>query len=197
MTRSWAFTYAKQKNFGLAKSAPEGVGEAWTWTALDADTKLIVSWLVEPREAGSAYTFIHDLSERLRNRVQLTADGLGVYVNAVEDVFGAEVDFGQLVEVYSTPGEAEQRRYSPPQCKAAHRVLVTGEPNEGVHLYQLRRAAEPQHADEPASVHAAHQRLLEEADEPRLRRVPLLPVAQLLPAPRDAEDDSSAGGRTC
>lgn len=73
--------------------------------------------------------FLDDLSERLRGRVQLTSDGLGVYINAVEDVFGADVDFGRLVKVYSQPGESEQRRYSPAHCKAAHRVPVSGEPD--------------------------------------------------------------------
>ncbi len=96
----------------------------------DADSKLSVSWLVGDRDAGSAYAFIHDLAERLRNRVQLTGDGLGVYVNAVEDVFGADVDFGQLVKVYySQPGENEQRRYSSAHCKA-YRVPVTGNADE-------------------------------------------------------------------
>ena len=126
---AWSFVYAKQKNVALAKAAPDTAGDVWTWTALDADSKLVVSWLVGDRDAGSAYTFIHDLADRLRHRVHLTADGLGVYVGAVEDVFGAEVDFGQLVKVYSQPGESEQRRYSPAYCKAAHRVPVTGEPN--------------------------------------------------------------------
>ena len=127
---AWAFVYAKAKNVPTAKAAPEDhAGDTWTWTALDADTKLIVSWLVGPRDLGSAYTFLYDLAERLRNRVQLTSDGLGVYVSAVEDVFGADVDFGQLVKVYSQPGEQEQRRYSPAHCKAAHRVPVTGEPD--------------------------------------------------------------------
>ena len=126
---AWSFVYAKQKNVPTAKAAPETAGDVWTWTALDADAKLIVSWLVGDRDGGSAYTFIHDLSERLRGRVQLTADGLGVYVNAVEDVFGADVDFGQLVKVYGQAGEQEQRRYSPAYCKAAHRVPVSGEPN--------------------------------------------------------------------
>lgn len=127
---AWSFVYAKQKNVALAKAAPETAGDVWTWTALDADTKLVVSWLVGDRDAGSAYTFIHDLGDRLRNRVQLTADGLGVYVHAVEEVFGADVDFGQLMKVYGQPGEQEQRRYSPAQCRAAHRVPVMGEPDE-------------------------------------------------------------------
>ena len=119
---AWSFVYAK--------AAPDDhAGDTWAWTALDADSKLIVSWHVGPRDAESAYIFMDDLAGRLRNRVQLTADGLGAYVNAVEDVFGADVDFGQLVKVYSQPEQNEQRRYSPAYCKAAHRVPVTGEPN--------------------------------------------------------------------
>ena len=126
---AWAFTYAKAKNVPTAKAAPEGAGDTWTWTALDADTKLIVSWLVGPRDGESAHAFMFDLASRLRTRVQLSADGLGAYVNAVEDAFGTDVDFGQLVKVYTTPGTDEQRRYSPPKCKAAHRVPVSGEPD--------------------------------------------------------------------
>ena len=127
---AWSFVYAKAKNVPTAKAAPaDHAGDTWAWTALDADSKLIVSWHVGPRDAESAYIFMDDLAGRLRNRVQLTADGLGVYVNAVEDVFGADVDFGQLVKVYSQPEQNEQRRYSPAYCKAAHRVPVTGEPN--------------------------------------------------------------------
>ena len=127
---AWSFVYAKAKNVATAKAAPaDHAGDTWAWTALDADTKLIVSWHVGPRDAESAYIFMDDLAERLRHRVQLTADGLGVYVNAVEDAFGADVDFGQLVKVYSQPEQNEQRRYSPAYCKAAHRVPVAGEPN--------------------------------------------------------------------
>ena len=85
----WSFTYAKAKNVARAKKAPVGAGDTWTWTGLDADSKLIVSWLVGPRDAGSAFTFASDLKARLANRVQLTSDGLRLYVDAVEDVFGA------------------------------------------------------------------------------------------------------------
>ncbi len=127
---AWSFVYTKAKNVATADAAPaDHAGDTWAWTALDANTKLIVSWHVGPRDAESAYVFMDDLAERLLLRVQLTADGLGVYVGAVEDVFGADMDFGQLVKVYSQPGESEQRRYSPAYCKAAHRVPVTGEPN--------------------------------------------------------------------
>ena len=76
----WTFTYAKQKNVKTAKAAPEGAGDTWTWTAIDADSKLIVSWLVGPRDAGSAYTFVNDLADRLATRVQLTSDGLRTLV---------------------------------------------------------------------------------------------------------------------
>ena len=127
----WSYVYAKQKNVQRATRAPaDHAGDTWTWTALDADSKLMVSWLVGPRDAGSAFTFIHDLSERLRWRVQLSADGSGAYLNAVEDVFGADVDFGQVVKIYSTPGEQEQRRYSPAQCRRIRKNPVSGDPDE-------------------------------------------------------------------
>ena len=125
---AWAFTYAKAKNVDTAEAAPEGAGDTWTWTALDADSKLIVSWLVGARNSRSAYCFMHDLAGRLRWRVQLTSDGLGSCVNAVEDVFGCDVDFAQLVKLYSTPGADEQRRYSPAQRHGAVKSPVIGEP---------------------------------------------------------------------
>ena len=127
---AWAFTYAKAKNVDTAKAAPEGAGDTWTWTALDVDSKLIVSWLVGPRDGRSAYTFMYDLAGRLRWRVQLTSDGLSSYGSAVEDAFGCDVDFAQLVKLYSTPGTDEQRRYSPARCHGAIRSPVIGEPED-------------------------------------------------------------------
>ena len=125
----WSFTYAKAKNVDSAKSAPEGAGDTWTWTALDADSKLIVFWLVGPRDAGSAYTFAIDLAERLAGRVQLTSDGLKLYVDAVEDAFGANVDYSQLVKLYGSPAENEARRYSPATCLGCVPKPVTGDPD--------------------------------------------------------------------
>ena len=125
----WAFTYAKQKNVDKAKAAPSGAGDTWTWTALDADSKLIVSWLVGPRDAGSAYTFVSDLAERLAGRTQITSDGLRLYVDAVEDVFGADVDYSQLVKIYGSPAENEARRYSPATCLGCVPKLITGDPD--------------------------------------------------------------------
>ena len=96
----WNFTYSKQKNVARAKAAPEGAGDTWTWTALDADSKLIVSWLVGGRDAGYATEFMQDLAGRLANRVQLTSDGHRAYLSAVEDAFGADIDYAMLVKHY-------------------------------------------------------------------------------------------------
>ena len=123
----WSFTYAKQKNVETAKSAPEGAGDTWTWTGLDADSKLIVSWLVGPRDAGSAYTFVEDLAARLAGRIQLTSDGLRLYLDAVEAAFGADVDYSQLVKLYGTAVENETR-YSPATCLGCVAKTVTGDP---------------------------------------------------------------------
>jgi IS1 family transposase len=124
----WSFTYAKAKNVAKAKKAPAGAGDTWTWTGLDADSKLIVSWLVGPRDAGSAFTFTADLKSRLANRVQLTSDGLKLYVDAVEDVFGSDVDYTQLVKLYGASGENETR-YSPAKCIGCISKEITGEPD--------------------------------------------------------------------
>jgi hypothetical protein len=89
----WSFTYAKQKNVPAAKAAPEGAGDTWTWTAIDADSKLVMSWLVGGRDGGWAMAFIDDLSRRLANRVQFTSDGHKAYLEAVEGEFGGDVDY--------------------------------------------------------------------------------------------------------
>ena len=124
----WTFTYAKAKNVAKAKKAPAGAGDTWTWTGLDADSKLIVSWLVGPRDAGSAFTFASDLKSRLANRVQLTSDGLKLYLDAVEDVFGADIDYAQLVKLYGASGENETR-YSPAKCIGCISKEITGAPD--------------------------------------------------------------------
>ena len=112
----------------MAKQAPEGAGDTWTWTGLDADSTLIVSWLVGPRDAGSAFTFASDLKARLATRVQLTSDGFRLYVDAVEDVFGGDVDYAPLVKLYGASGEHETR-YSPAKCIGCLSKTVTGNPD--------------------------------------------------------------------
>ena len=124
----WSFTYAKQKNVAMAKAAPDGAGDTWTWTAIDADSKLVVSWLVGPRDAGSAFTFVSDLADRLATRVQLTSDGLRLYLDAVEDTFGADIDFAQLIKLYGSTQETETR-YSPAQCQGTISKSITGHPD--------------------------------------------------------------------
>lgn len=123
----WSFCYAKQKNVKKMKEAPEGAGDVWTWTAIDADTKLIVSYLVGGRDAEYAMEFMDDLRSRLANRVQLTTDGHRAYLEAVEGAFGADVDYAQLVKIYGDAPEG-QRRYSPAQCKGAIKRRVEGNP---------------------------------------------------------------------
>lgn len=125
----WSFTYAKAKNVKTAKSAPEGAGDTWTWTALDADTKLIVSFLVGGRDAGYAIEFMDDLRARLANRVQLTTDGHKAYLEAVEGAFGGDVDYAQLVKIYGAGPEGPQRRYSPADCLGARKNTVEGRPD--------------------------------------------------------------------
>lgn len=122
----WTFTYAKQRNVASAKAAPEGAGDTWTWTAIDADSKLIISYLVGSRDAEYAVAFIQDLADRLANRVQLTSDGLNAYIGAVEDAFGDDIDFAQLVKIY---GETPSGRYSPPECIGAMRKRIRGRPD--------------------------------------------------------------------
>ena len=124
----WQFCYAKEKNIPEAKAAPEGAGDTWTWTAIDADSKLIVSWLLGERDRRSAYYFIADLAERLADRVQLTSDGLRLYNWAVERVFGADVDYAQLIKIFGSPVEGE-KRYSPATCQGAIRTAMQGNPD--------------------------------------------------------------------
>ena len=125
----WSFCYAKQKNVKTAKDAPEGAGDVWTWTGLDSESKLIVSFLVGGRDAGYAIEFMDDLRTRLANRVQLTTDGQRAYLEAVEGAFGGEVDYAQLVKIYGAAPEGPQRRYSPAECIGAEKRCVEGNPD--------------------------------------------------------------------
>ena len=125
----WSFTYAKQKNVKTAKDAPEGAGDTWTWTALDSDSKLIISFLVGGRDAEYAMEFMDDLRSRLAHRVQLTTDGHKAYLEAVEGAFGGDVDYAQLVKIYGAAPEGPQRRYSPADCVGARKRRVEGNPD--------------------------------------------------------------------
>lgn len=125
----WSFNYCKQRNVGSAKAAPMDAGDVWTWTAIDADTKLIVTYAVGDRTLSCARLFMQDLKERLSNRVQITADGHRAYVEAVDGAFGDDVDFAQLVKIYG-PAPTPAGRYSPAECLGAKKHTVTGNPDQ-------------------------------------------------------------------
>ena len=124
----WAFCYAKQKNVATAKAAPAEAGDIWTWTAIDADTKLMPSWHVGNRDADAANDFINDLAGRLANRIQLTSDGHKPYLEAVEGAFGADIDYAMLIKHYGEPVGA-LGRYSPGECTGAEQRRVEGRPD--------------------------------------------------------------------
>jgi IS1 family transposase len=125
----WSFVYAKEKNIATAKAAPDAAGDVWTWTALDADSKLIVSYFVGDRSGQSAIALMDDLRARLRNRVQLTTDGHKAYLEAVEGAFGGDVDYAQLIKLYGAVPESAKGRYSPADCIGARKEPVEGNPN--------------------------------------------------------------------
>ncbi len=128
MDEIWSFIYAKNDNVKRAKNAPEEAGDAWTWTAIDADSKLLISFLVGDRTTDSAMRFVDDLRSRLSNRVQLTSDGHKPYLEAVDTVFGKDVDYAMLHKIYgAAPGG--ERRYSPAVCIGAQKRKITGRPN--------------------------------------------------------------------
>ena len=126
----WAFCYAKQKNVKYARTAPEDAGDVWTWTAIDRDSKLIISWLVGGRDSDYAIEFMDDLRARLAHRVQLTTDGHRAYFEAVEGAFGGYVDYAQLVKVYGSAPIEERRRYSPPSFNGSKKIPITGDPEQ-------------------------------------------------------------------
>jgi IS1 family transposase len=125
----WSFTYAKQKNVAAAKAAPDWAGDTWTWTAIDADTKLVASWLVGGRDGGYAIAFMDDLRERLANRVQLTSDGHKAYLEAVEGAFGGDVDYAILHKIYGTSPDSAKGRYSPAECIGTEKHRIEGNPD--------------------------------------------------------------------
>jgi len=124
----WSFCYAKAKNVPADKRGQFGYGDIWTWTAICADTKLVMSWLVGTRDAGAAYAFMNDVAARLRYRVQLTTDAHKPYLSAVEDAFGADIDYATLQKIYGTDPEGE-KRYSPAKCLGCEVETITGIPN--------------------------------------------------------------------
>ena len=126
----WSFCYAKDKNVPEDLKGKHGIGSVWTWVALCPDTKLVPCWFVSSRDASAAYHFMHDLSGRLANRVQLTTDGHKAYLTAVEDAFGSDIDYAMLQKIYGTvQTDNSEIRYSPAQCMGARKTVISGNPD--------------------------------------------------------------------
>ncbi len=125
----WSFCYAKAKNVTPEIAAKNPfAGDVWTWIAIDADSKLIASWIIGPRDSVTARMFVNDLAGRLANRIQLTSDGLSVYLAAVEKAFRGEVDYAMLQKIYNDTTEG-QKRYSPAECIGCERKVIDGYPD--------------------------------------------------------------------
>lgn len=125
----WSFCYSKEKNVAPEDRGILGHGDVYTWTAIDADTKLVISWLVGRRDQEYAEAFIADLASRLTERIQLTTDGHGAYLPAVERIFGVGVDYAMLVKIYGDQGQKDQRRYSPAGFVRAEKRTIKGDPD--------------------------------------------------------------------
>jgi IS1 family transposase len=124
----WSFTHCKQANVMTARSAPPKAGDAWLWVATDADTKLVPSWYLGARDSSAGFVFLDDLKSRLASRVQLTSDGHGAYLEAMDCSFGNDVDYAMLVKIYGKSSEG-QHRYSPAKCLGARKGRVRGKPD--------------------------------------------------------------------
>ena len=125
----WSFCYSKEKNVPEDKQGKFGYGDVWTFTAICADTKLVPSWRIGNRDVDTATDFMHDLANRLTNRVQLTTDGHKMYLEAVEDAFGYKIDYSQLIKLYGVVMENETR-YSPAQCIGTEKRAIKGNPDD-------------------------------------------------------------------
>ncbi len=127
----WSFCGAKEKNVPPMRRGEFGRGDIYTWVAIDAETKLVPSWLVGQRHAKYAKVFIDDLASRLASKIQLTSDGYKAYLTAVESAFGADIDYAMLVKLYGEAnGEGSERRYSSGECCGTIKGAVCGDPDE-------------------------------------------------------------------
>lgn len=124
----WAFVYGKDKNLTM-EQVQAGAGSVWTWTAIDADTKLIISYTLGDRGAATAHTFMQDVASRITNRIQLTTDGHRMYADAVEDAFGSEIDYAMLVKIYGASNDNPESRYSPATCIGCRTGVLAGSPD--------------------------------------------------------------------
>ena len=137
----WSFCYAKARNVARAEAAPDGAGDVWTWTGIDSDSKLIISWYVSPgRDSSYAIEFMDDLRERLASRVQVSTDGHRAYLEAIEGAFGGDADYAQVVKLYGSDPSVPPGRYSPAHCVGTRKIRVVGDPrNEDISTSYVER----------------------------------------------------------
>jgi hypothetical protein len=188
----WSFCYAKQKNVPADFAGVFGYGDVWTWTALDADSKLMVAYSVAGRDATSANNFVRDLAGRLSNRVQLTTDAYRMYLVAVDKAFGGFIDYAMLDKIYSSPkGKESATRYSPGECCGTFKRRVAGNPNKADISTSHVERQNLHDAYVYAPVYAPDQRFLQESREPGPCRSPAFHVLQL------RADSSVSAGYPC
>jgi hypothetical protein len=125
----WSFTAAKEKNVAAMKAPIDGAGDTWTWTAIEADTKLLISHFVGGRDGECAKWFIDDMASRITNRIQLTSDGHKAYLEAVEGAFGADIDYAMLIKLYGNAPESFKGRYSQADCTGIKKNKIEGKPD--------------------------------------------------------------------
>ncbi|MGD1011279.1 MAG: DDE-type integrase/transposase/recombinase [Acidimicrobiales bacterium] len=126
----WSFCYSKQKNVPEEHKGTYGYGDVWTWAAIDADTKLVPSWLVGERTMADAYTFLADLKSRLRNaRIQLTTDGLGHYLRVVDGLWADNIDYAMLHKLYGGTPDGPEHTYFPAKCAGIEIKVIAGDPD--------------------------------------------------------------------
>jgi len=184
----WSFCYAKQKNVPEEFQGTPGYGDVWTWTAIDADTKLVPSWLVGERTTQDCYVFLADLRSRLLpgQRIQLSTDGLGSYPPVVDSLWRDNIDYAQVIKEYDAPTEDERRKYSPPTCKVIDVKVLNGEPDlsKASTSYVERQNLTMRMGYAP--LHSTHQRFQQKGGESDARRLAPLHALQLRPPPPDA-----------
>jgi IS1 family transposase len=125
----WSFCYSKQENVPAQRQGQFGYGDVWTFTAIDAETKLVPCWRIGQRDPDTAFWFMNDLARRLTNKVQLTTDGHHMYFKAVESAFGTNIDFAMLIKYYGNESHDGQHHYSPPRCTNVKTKKISGNPD--------------------------------------------------------------------